>query len=171
MRMSPGKPVSPAPDGSFHIGGLSPGVVNIFLNRSNDAPQGFSLLRIENNGAPITEGIPVGPGQQITGVRVVIGYGVGVLRGHVMIQGGTLPEGTPVWITATPTSGDPPIQPHAASLGPRGQFEIDGLMDGQYRLIVSCPDQSIKFSQPEQLVTISGSQPADVNLTVKIGKT
>jgi len=36
--------------------------------------RGYSLARVEHNGAVVRDGIDVGPGQNVTGVRVVLVY-------------------------------------------------------------------------------------------------
>ena len=52
---------------SFHLSGFPP-------------PQGFTLARVEQDGVQQQE-IEVTPGAQVTGVRVVIQYGNGSIRG------------------------------------------------------------------------------------------
>ena len=49
-------------------------------------------MRIESNGVEQHDGIEVGQGEQITGVRVVIGSGTGVIGGEVRIEGGKLED-------------------------------------------------------------------------------
>jgi hypothetical protein len=54
---------------------LQPGKVDIRLV-NHPATRGFSILRIERNAALVSEqeGIEIGPGEDISNVRVVIGY-------------------------------------------------------------------------------------------------
>src|SRR5262249_40361426 len=89
------KPI--AAGGSFRITGLAPRKVTIYLTGPNQAG-GFSIGRVELNGTDQTSGIDVGAGQQITGVRVVLRHGSGLIRGRVKFEGGTLPEATMIMV-------------------------------------------------------------------------
>lgn len=117
------------PDGSFRISGLSPGVVRLNVNGGGN---GFSLARIEQNGAPSNGDIEVGSGQHISGVRIVVGYGSGVILGRVVIGGGTLPPGTRLMVTARPLNGQG--QNRNAQVDASGQFSIEGLLSNTYEV-------------------------------------
>jgi Carboxypeptidase regulatory-like domain len=60
-------------DGSFHIRGLPQGWAHI-VHAPLTQSRGFSLARVEHNGAVVRDGIDVGPGKRVTGVRVVLVY-------------------------------------------------------------------------------------------------
>jgi hypothetical protein len=64
-----------SPAGLFYVRALQPGKVDIRIV-NNQATRGFSILRIERNAALVSEqeGIEIGPGEDISNVRVVIGY-------------------------------------------------------------------------------------------------
>jgi hypothetical protein len=149
------KPV--APDGSFRFTGLSPGKTMISLVNPNQAV-GFSIARIEVDGNDESGGVDVGAGQQVTGVRVVLSYGPGVIHGRVKCQVGSLPEsamlGVSFWNTATPRSS---IQ--GARVDSRGQFAISGLADGEYELTLM-----VMTSPPSRR-----TQPLKQNVTVTEG--
>src|SRR5262249_22716936 len=81
--------VNPEPDGSFRLGGLAPGKIQINVS---DLSKGLSVSRIERNGEVVTQGIDVGACEQISGVRVVLLHGSCTLKGSVKVQGGVLPE-------------------------------------------------------------------------------
>src|SRR5207253_10077513 len=59
-----------SPTGGFRFTGVRPGMTKISLPGS-DAQSGFSLLRVERHGAMQRDGITVGPGEPVTGVRLV----------------------------------------------------------------------------------------------------
>src|SRR5205085_7869508 len=66
-------------DGSFQFGGLPAGTVRLALVAQDATLRGaFKLLRTEMNGAAQARGIPVTPGQQLSGVRLVTAYAAGV---------------------------------------------------------------------------------------------
>src|SRR5262249_55550067 len=88
-----------APDGSFRLKGLSPGKTMIILSAPNQSNP-FSIARIEIDGTDQTGGFDVGAGQQMTGVRVVLSYGSGSIRGQVKVEGGTLSESMMMVVSA-----------------------------------------------------------------------
>lgn len=60
-----------SPDGSFRLGGLSPGQLNIWLAAQMGIaqPKGFNILRVEHNGVAMPRGLEIKDGDQLTGVR------------------------------------------------------------------------------------------------------
>jgi glycosyltransferase involved in cell wall biosynthesis/5-hydroxyisourate hydrolase-like protein (transthyretin family) len=65
------------PDGSFHIRGLRPGKVELSLGQEA-AALGLSRLRVERDGATQpSASVEVSPGERVTNVRFVAGYGAG----------------------------------------------------------------------------------------------
>jgi Carboxypeptidase regulatory-like domain len=60
-------------DGSFHVRGLPQGWAHIVPAPLTQS-RGFSLARVEHNGAVVGDWIDVGPGKRVTGVRVVLVY-------------------------------------------------------------------------------------------------
>src|SRR5262249_14651692 len=69
-------------DDSFRIEGLQPGNVFITVNPSPDM-RSLALARIERNGVIKSDGIDVGMGNQVTGVRVVLVYSALTIRGEL----------------------------------------------------------------------------------------
>jgi len=120
-------PVSP--DGTFRVSGLVPGVVRLNINGGGN---GFSLVRIEYNGAPSTGDIEVASGQQVAGVRIIVGHGTGVILGRVAIAGGTLPPGVRLMVNARPAGGQG--QSRNAQVDASGQFRIEGLLSNTYEV-------------------------------------
>lgn len=127
--------VSPAANGSFTIKGLAPGraVFSLAFNQSLNA---FTLLRMEREGVPRPDGIDVGAGEQISGVRIVIGYGKYVLRGQVQIVGGTIPSTIQLRVYIT-QPGSRMSARNADTIDARGQFRIENLPLGEYELVLT----------------------------------
>jgi hypothetical protein len=124
------------PDGSFRISGLAPGTVRLNLNGFGGpgGAGGFTLMRIERNGAAITGDMPLASGEVVTGVRIIVGYGTGVIQGNVTVAG-TLPAGTRMMLTARRTdSATPSNQNRPAQVDGNGNFRIEGLVSGTYEL-------------------------------------
>ncbi|HEU4510149.1 MAG TPA: carboxypeptidase regulatory-like domain-containing protein [Pyrinomonadaceae bacterium] len=164
------------PDGSFRLGGLASGTVNIFLTAAMGNPmatKGFMISRIERDGIAMQQRVEVKEGEQISGVRVVIAYGNSTLRGVVKIENGSLPpEGRISARLARPgesmgISMMPPPQVDA-----RGHFILEGLPAGSYELIVSVnmgtPGQARTV---KQTVTLLDGIINDVVVTIDMGAT
>ncbi|MEK6320174.1 MAG: carboxypeptidase-like regulatory domain-containing protein [Acidobacteriota bacterium] len=124
------------PDGTFRITGLRPGKVRISLNTFGyEAAKGFSLMRVEREGAAQRDGIDVVAGENVSGVRVVIGYGTCVVRGQVRVQGGELTPDTRLRIMARRLESD--SMPASTVADARGRFTIEGLLPGEYEITLN----------------------------------
>jgi hypothetical protein len=137
----------------------------------------FSILRIEHNGASQREGVQINAGEQVTGVRIVIGYGANVVRGQLRFTGGALPAGAVMMVDANRVRteiGD--VRVGRVDAG--GRFVIEGLTPGEYELELtvyypfgSTPETE-KFNQrlrkQKHAVTVSGNQETQVTFTVDL---
>lgn len=122
-------------DGSFRVAGLHPGKAVIQLTwNSPSAPKEFLILRVERNGQEINNGIEIGLGEQVTGVRVVIGAGSGAIRGQVKIEGGQL-EDVRLALYVRRASGAPNYS-RSIELDTHGRFVIEKLVEGDYKLLI-----------------------------------
>ena len=174
------------PDYSFRLGGLRPGKVQIMLNTITQASP-FAILRIEQNGVPQREGIELGLGDQVSGIRVVFGYGNCVIRGQVSVQGGELPKDATLDVFAVPSGEDEEsMQPalggfgfagtHSSHVDSSGRFRIDGLVPGQYDVTVTAPqlpgNSSVPLHYPfaKQSVTVTSGGDVEVNLVLDLSE-
>jgi hypothetical protein len=129
-------PIPINPDGSFRITGLRPGKVRISLG-GYPPPKGFTLLRVERDGmVQPPDGVELRAGEAVSGVRVVIGYGSGVVRGEVKIQGGQLTPDMRVRVLAHRADDAAPVSAGTV-LDARGHFSLEGLIPGEYEIAVS----------------------------------
>lgn len=170
MIVGPGNNAAINPDGSFRIGGVRPGRVqlNAALYR---APKGFSLLRIEHNGVE-AQTLEVSAGDNLSGVRVVFAYGTAKLAGRVEIKNGTLPPGVRLMVL--------PAREGAARglagmmqvmVDSRMQFTIEGLSPGTYKLRLLPTGQPVKLPSVEQMVTVTGGgEQPPVTLVLDLAK-
>ena len=138
-----------APDGSFRLSGLTPGQVSLNLNGFG-GPGGngsFTLLRIERNGAPLTGDFTVASGETVAGIRVVAGYGTGIINGRVTFTGATAGSAR-VMATAQPLGSGG--QARTTGVNPNGQFRFEGLLPGNYEIRVTAfnPGQTSRMPQP-----------------------
>src|SRR5262249_30213296 len=132
-----GTGVNPAADGSFRIPGLPPDKYRIRVNSLTER-QRFTLIGVERDSVLQPEGIEVAAGEQVTGLRLIVPYGVGVVRGRVQVLNGPLPEGARLWVSTrradiqTPKDFAP-----AFSVDARGRFLIEGLATGAYEITLT----------------------------------
>jgi hypothetical protein len=150
--------VTAASDGSFTIRGLGPGKIRLVLA---NAPKGLSLLRVERDGAEQTNGIDVGAGEQITGVRMVLYYGSCTINGSVRVEGGPLPDNTQLFVSARRVGPGPSQPSKGAMVDARGRFTIEGLVPGEYVIMVNASTNT--YPRPP---TPSRSRPVQQNVTV-----
>ncbi|HWP43575.1 MAG TPA: carboxypeptidase regulatory-like domain-containing protein [Blastocatellia bacterium] len=160
-----------APDGSFRIGGLNQGMATLQLSYS-PGQQNFVLTRVERDGIEQNGPIEIAPGQHITGMRVVICYGSSVVRGQIVVEDGSLPEGVQLSVD---------MRKQGSQWGPRrflaadqrGRFIIDGLVAGDYEISVSAwrPVQQGGISlweRVKQSVTVGKQTETEVTINFKL---
>ena len=92
-------------DGGFRITGIRPGKVSLSSFMQRGGPAALRILRIERNGMELRDGVDIRAGEDIIGLRLVLGAGSGVLRGEVKIEGGPL-EGVNLYVMYRPTNGE-----------------------------------------------------------------
>lgn len=125
-------------DGTFRVSGLHPGKYG--LNVFSAGPQrAFTMLGVQRAGADASAGIDVGEGEQLTGVRVRVGYGTGVIRGQIDLRDAgiavALPPGARVNVGARRVGAGVPGGA-ATQVDARGHFVIENLLAGQYDVTV-----------------------------------
>ena len=120
------------PDGSFRITGVQSGKAQISINYST--PKGISFLRVERDGVEQREGIEITASESVSGVKVIMVYGTGVIRGQVKVEGGDMPTFLQIVASSRPAAeGSPPIHKYG-EIDARGRFVIEGLTSGEYVL-------------------------------------
>jgi protocatechuate 3,4-dioxygenase beta subunit len=170
-----------APDGTFTIKGLRPGKFNLYLSSFPPVP-GFKLSRVEHDGAAQRE-FEVTQGAQITGVRLVIQYGSGSIRGVVKTDGDSLPDFRRMSLGIRPLVTDPTANPQGPvvqvdqmgrfSIDSRGRFLIEGLSTGEYEVILYISPNDGERRRPasvRQRVTVTNGFESEVTLTINTNK-
>lgn len=105
-----------AADGSFRIGGLSPGKALMYVySVENFNRHSFNQPRVERDGVDQTQGVEIPPGQSVSNVRVFISYGTGVIRGTTKFENGS-PRLTRVsmsdsYVTDAPSTAERKLTP------------------------------------------------------------
>jgi protocatechuate 3,4-dioxygenase beta subunit len=159
--------LSVSPDGSFRVKGLQPGRIKIEMQRDSELAS-FLILRVEHDGVPQPDGIEVGPGEIISNLRIVLGYGSSTIRGEVKVVGATLPPNIIFGVTASHSTL--PQSNRYTDTDVRGRFVFEGLFPGEYVFTVSprygrsrgTGDREIMnriFLTTHKMTVGSGSQP------------
>jgi hypothetical protein len=155
-------------DNSFSLSKLKPGIVHLRTSGPNPRPY---ILRIERNGVEIPNGIKINAGEVIDGIRLVVAYGNGIIRGQIKVVGGALPEG--MKLRAFAGKPDPFAYYGEAKVNRKGQFVFEGLMDGAYEISVSS-GSSKETEAPSHIsrrsVRVTGGAEAQVTLTLDLSK-
>jgi len=115
--------------GRFEFTGLRPPKINI---APSNFPEGYSFLRIERDGIPIQDEITLAPGERVTGLRIVVAYGTGSIRGQVKVEGGALPDERMWQVKALRADGK---EVFFDLIDAKGYFWIKGLVEGEYEVI------------------------------------
>lgn len=121
-------------DGRFRVPGLPPDKFRLNLH-SRTQRQRYSLLGIERDDVRLPDWIEVTAGEQVSGLRLIVAYGEGVVRRQVQVVGGTLPEGARLSVSAR--RANLPGWPSSASgvtVDARGRFLLEGLATGVYEI-------------------------------------
>jgi uncharacterized surface anchored protein len=151
------------PDGSFRFNGLRPGKLKL-VNNAQQLPRGFSVLRVERDGIAQRDGIEVPDGGgSITGVRIVMAYGNGIVRGQVALKSSELPAGTPLFVFAR--RADSPSITASTQTDARGSFILEWLAPGEYELTVGVRGQGgMRLSAARQTVRVTNNATAEASL-------
>lgn len=169
---SSGRSVSVKPDGTFFAGGLAAGIVNLNVNIST-TNQGYSLTRIERDGVVQPNGIQIQNGEHVSGVRLVMTFSSGSIRGIVRIENGTLPPTARMFIQIMKAGDQTPV-PSLTEVDARGHFLVEALAAGSYELhvMVYAPEWQQQRRAPpisaKQIVTVNDGGATDVTLTLDL---
>lgn len=165
---SSGRSSPVGPDGSFHLGGLRPGKVTIHPVATQIAQRGkFALLRLERDGAEVSNGLALGGGENVAGLRVVVGTGAatGRVRGQVVVEGGPL-DGLKLGVYYR-RDGSAPNTYHSAETDARGRFAIQNLTEGEYEFTVG--PMSVMHTSPAGSKTVSRMPTVKRSVAVRAG--
>jgi len=156
-------------DGSFSLSGLKPGAVTLLTSSGNLKPLPY-ILRVEKDGLEIKNGIEVNSGEKVTGVRVIMTYGSGVIRGRINVVGGALPEGAKFRISARHKDA---FNYYGRAWGDsKGRFVIEGLIAGKYEVDAFADPESgtgRSFYTSQRVQVMDGAE-TPITLTLDLGQ-
>ena len=159
------------PDGSFTMSGLAAGAVMFQIGNAAR----FRIVRVERNGVVLPRGIEIKEGEEISGVRLVMAYGNGSIRGAVELVNGPIPTGARFSVSAHHISdelGTNSWSHSSAEVDARGQFVLDGLYPGTYELSISIwsADGRTVYGEKKQQVAVTNGSVSDVRLSIEVNQ-
>ena len=156
------------PDGSFQIGPLQAGTASIRLSSgSRDSPAEFATLSVDINGADKSSGIKITAGENISGVRLVVGYGTGTIRGSVRTEGWSLPPDTYLRVAISRPGN--PFAIRYAQVDARGRFVFEKLPAGNYEVAVTAYLDNKQVTARQPIVASDGTI-TEVTLTLNLNE-
>ncbi len=161
-------------NGSFHLNSLRPGKLRITPNRQR-LPRGFSILRVERDGIVQRDGIDIPQNAtHIAGVRVVMAYGNGVVRGQAKFKEGELLPGTRLFVLARRTGAEAATITASSEVDARGSFALEWLAAGEYELTLGARQPgaaggNMRLSAARQTVRVADNATSDVTLVFELG--
>jgi 5-hydroxyisourate hydrolase-like protein (transthyretin family) len=163
-------------DGIFHLRGVPPGKAMISVTQMSGA-RDLVMSRIEQNGAPVSDGIEVEAGEQVTGVRVVLAYGSFAIRGELRVVGGAAPAGLRFFASLRRVD-QPAANTPGSEIDARGQFVLENLPPGEYDIritpMIYSDSQSVTpefrrlISSIKARVVLSGGDSPPIVLTLDL---
>ena len=159
------------PDGSFRVGGLRAGTANFSLDAMRNV-KGLTISRIERDGVVQPNGIQIQNAEQVTGIRIIVAYSNGSIRGVVKLENGTWPSSGRLMIQLT-KPGDQTRNIRPVEADSRGHFLIEGLAAGNYELMVIAyaPEWRGRPPTVKQNVSVADGAATDVTVTVDLTPT
>jgi protocatechuate 3,4-dioxygenase beta subunit len=188
-------------DGTFKITGINPSLlpasgpaqtrVSLGVDTNSQA-EGFEITRVERDGIEQQdETIEVGAGENVSGVKVVVACYKGSVRGQITIEGGALPAGGHLEVSATPLGQPKQNTSFATSkslalvmsggrsgdIDSRGRFTIDHLPPGEYEItldaylapVARVGDDQVPITISKE-VTVTGGDPIEISLVIDLSK-
>jgi hypothetical protein len=152
------------PHGSFRIGGLQAGVAQFQLT-AQDRRQvnGYVISRVERDGVVSPRGFEIKSEEQISGLKIFVIYGSGIVRGTIKIENGILPTEARLMVRLVKPEQASPM---GSSVDARGRFALEGIPAGTYELWVNCYIPNSRTRQPSTKQSVIVTEGAATELEV-----
>jgi protocatechuate 3,4-dioxygenase beta subunit len=163
-------------DGSFRIHALKGGLLRFSISTEGR----FQIVRVERDGIVYSKGMRIKDGEQVYGVRVILNYGSGTVRGIFKLEGGTLPQNAVMHVSLRRLGEDQdsPAPSASSQVDARGQFFMEGLIPGTYEMIAAVyvigpggPVPLGPFRSTKQQVVVTDGGVTNVTVTVNLDST
>lgn len=158
------------PDGNFRVGGLQAGVAQFQLDAQDPGLlRGFVLSRVEREGVVLPRGVEIRAGEQISGLRIIVVYGSGSIRGTIKVENGPLPTGSRLMIRLMKPE-DPSFMVRPGEVDARGRFAVEGVPAGSYDLYANSfiPGSRGRTPSSRQSITVTEGSVTEVELVIDL---
>ena len=154
-----------APDGSFQVDGLRPGSASVFVGRLSPPLVRVQIVRVERDGVPLNATFDVH--ESMTGLRVSVDYGTGVIRGTVKFTSDNSITDARMYVSCKREGArDGPGTPVDA----RGNFLIKNLGEGTYEVTlqinVLTPRPPRPIPPQKQLIRVANGSESEANFVI-----
>jgi protocatechuate 3,4-dioxygenase beta subunit len=153
-------PARVAADGTFKIGGLAAGVAH--LNVNDLKATGLAIVGIERDGEALRE-LTLKEGEELKGIRVMMAYGTGIIRGTLRAATGKPPADVHVTVQAY-RLGKERTYVDSVEVDGLGRFVFHGLTPGDYELLFYTSRNGVAI--PIKTVSISNGAETMVDFVV-----
>ena len=150
------------PDGSFHVGGLRPGVIELAVWGQRQGVA-FEVTQIARDGV-VQSAVEIKPGEQIKGLRVLVKTRTGRVRGLVKVENGRIGF-SHVSVNIKKIGENSGVMPQVDD---RGRFLSDPLSAGLYEVVVTVYTAHGRPISTKQQVAVADNQVAEVMLTLDL---
>jgi hypothetical protein len=163
-----------AADGSFQLDGLKPGKVSLNVNGSGSIDsRSITVSRVVYERDLPNGQLDLPAGQNISGVRIYLACGTGIVKGEVKVEGGTLP--TDAYLFVALQRENQLVRPPNAQVDARGRFIITGIPAGTYDAVLQIislgPATNLPRGFPRtqrQQVTVSDDSELQITFTIDL---
>jgi len=166
-----GRPSLVSADGSFRLTGLPAGIANFEFSALDYSQQtGLIMSRIERDGVVVPlGGFDIKAGEQISGVRIVLIYGSGSVRGTVNFENGPPAPGTR-FVVRLNKPEDKEVRLPQREVDARGRFMIEGVPPGTYDLSVNAfnPGSRERTPSATQSITVADGAVTEVVISIDL---
>jgi hypothetical protein len=132
----------------------------------------FFITRVEREGVVQTgRDLDIKAGEQISGLKVVLLYGSGTVRGTVKYLNGEPAPGSRSMVHLASSGGEAELRP--TEVDARGRFVIEGVPAGSYDVVVQVVysgEPRSQTSSAKEAVTVTENAVIEVTLSVDLNK-
>lgn len=156
-------------DGSFMLRGLKGGVANLSIGaQGRGSKTGFVIARVERDGVVQPGGVEFRSGEQVSGLRVVLNYGSGTVRGSVKFENGPPPTGAQFAVMVTKPGGSG--YRFGQQVDSRGHFVVEGIPGGLYDVFVNSfvPGTHGQLASARQSINVAEGATTEVELVLDL---
>lgn len=159
------------PDNSFRVTGIRPGNIRFNMGQSGTPPKARAfIIRIEKDGKAWPDRVPLAASENAANVRIIIGYGLGVLRGQLNVTGGQLADVGQLQVALH--SRGAARESRNVIVDAKGRFYIEGLLPGEYQIVAVANPLPGSGKRPKppvsQSVTVMGDKETQVTVTLDL---